>query len=119
MPVNDELSIIIRARDQASRTINQVQTKMKGLGKGMSAMKGPGLALGGAIAGSVFQFAKAGDEIQKMAIKTGFSTEALSEWKFAAEQSGTSLTQMAPAIRRMQRVVRSERPPRLNIQPPF
>ena len=40
---------------------------------------------------AVNSFADAGDAIQKMALRTGFSTEALSELKFAAEQSGASL----------------------------
>ena len=50
---------------------------------------------------AVTSFADAGDEIHKMAARTGFGTEALSELKFAAEQSGASLESVEKASKRM------------------
>ena len=56
-----------------------------------------GLAIGGAAAitgfavNSVKDFIQTGEELDKMSKRTGISVEALSELKFAAEQSGSSL----------------------------
>ena len=71
------------------RTIGKVLT-----GIGVTAVAGFGLA-------AVKSFADAGDEVQKMAQRTGISTEALSELRFAAEQSGTSLATVEKGSKRM------------------
>jgi hypothetical protein len=47
--------------------------------------------------------ARTGDEIQKMALRTGETTENLSALGFAAEQSGTSLDMLNNAFRYFQR----------------
>jgi len=70
-----------------------------------SAMTIVGGAITGVMAGVVKSFAKAGDEVQKMALRTGFSTEALSEFRHAAELSGTDLKGLEVAVRRMQRFI--------------
>lgn len=49
------------------------------------------------------QFASLGDEIGKTAKRTGFSTEAISRLKFAAEQSGSSITELEAGLKRMAR----------------
>lgn len=46
-------------------------------------------------------FADVGDELHKMSQRTGLSVEALSELKFAASQSGTSITSVEKAVKRM------------------
>ena len=51
---------------------------------------------------AVKHFASAGDQLDKMAARTGISTNALSELGFAAEQSGTNLESIEKAVRRMQ-----------------
>ena len=84
--------------------------KAKGGLEGMrSAMKKVGMAAtvaGAAIVGfgvaSLKSFSEAGDEVHKMALRTGFSTEALSELRVAAELSGTSLGALETGVRRMQ-----------------
>lgn len=50
-------------------------------------------------------FAAAGDELDKMSIRTGFAVESLSALNFAASQSGTSLADLERSIRFMQRVL--------------
>lgn len=65
---------------------------------GGGALLGPILASGKA-------FASAGDEVQKMAIRTGISAETLSTMSFAAEQSGSDLATFEKAIGRMHRQV--------------
>lgn len=66
-------------------------------------------AIGGAITAPLAlatqQFIKAGDELNKMAGRTGVAVEALSELKFAAEQSGSNLQAVEKSVRTMQRVL--------------
>jgi len=50
---------------------------------------------------SIKTFAQMGDEVQKMALRTGFSTEALSELRHAAEISGASLSTLEKGVKRM------------------
>ena len=61
-----------------------------------------GAAIAGFAVTAIKSFAETGDEIQKMALRTGFSTEALSELKFAAEQSGASIGDIEKIIKKMQ-----------------
>ena len=60
-----------------------------------------GTAAAAAATKIVVDYANAGDEIQKMALRTGFTTEALSELRHAAELSGTSIQGIAKAVKRM------------------
>lgn len=64
-------------------------------------------ALGGVItapfAVAVRTFAKVGDDLEKMARRTGVSVEALSELGFAAQQSGTDLGTLERGIKTAQR----------------
>ena len=64
-----------------------IKKHQKAIGIGMTVMGGAILAAG---VMSVKSFAKMGDEVAKMARKTGFTTETLSELRHAAELSGTS-----------------------------
>jgi len=79
-----------------------IADKMKAVGR--SATIAGGIITGLGVA-SVTQFAKMGDEVQKMALRTGFSTEALSELRVAADLSGSSLKGMETGIRRMSKVI--------------
>ncbi len=60
--------------------------------------------IGGAIA-SVKAYADMGSAVYDMSKRTGFSTESLSELKYAAEQTGTSLGGLEVGIRRMSSVI--------------
>ncbi len=71
-----------------------IQKHSKAIGIAMTAAGGAILAIG---ALSVKAFAQMGDEVQKMALRTGFSTEALSELRHAAELSGTALSSLEKA----------------------
>ncbi len=86
-----ELKVIIRAKDVFSRTMNKA---IKGLQAITRVAKIAAVAVGGvaaAFAAVAVTTAKAGDEFQKMALRTGLSTQALSEMKKALELSGTSI----------------------------
>jgi len=77
---------------------NTIKSHQKAIGLGMTAAGGAILAAG---ALSIKTFAEMGDEVQKMALKTGLSTEALSELRHAAETSGTSLEGIEKGVKRM------------------
>ena len=77
---------------------NTIKKHQKAIGIGMVAAGGAILAAG---ALSIKTFAEMGDEVQKMALKTGFSTEALSELRHAAEISGTSIQGIEKGVKRM------------------
>ncbi len=71
-----------------------IKKHQKAIGIGMATM-GAAILAAGAL--SVKTFAAMGDEVQKMALRTGFSTEALSELRHAADLSGTSLSSLEKA----------------------
>jgi len=79
-----------------------IQKHSKKIGLGMAAM---GAAILGAAAMSVKSWANMGDEIAKMARKTGMSTEALSELRHAAMLSGTDLATVEKATKRMSKAI--------------
>jgi len=100
-----KLQAVIDARDRTAGAfgsfnarIQASRNRIRGMGLAMSAM---GAAMVGAMALSVKSFAAAGDEVQKMALRTGFSTEALSELRFAAQIAGTDIRSMEVGFRRM------------------
>ena len=85
----------LKERAQSARTsLGGMAKGAKGLGAGIG-------LLGGAIGGAIVGFARMGDEIAKTSRRTGFTTEAISELRFAAEQSGTTLQGFALGVRRM------------------
>lgn len=110
MPGPSDVVIAIKAKDEASRVLDDFSKKSgksfeairKKVGVAMTAMGG---AITGVVGVSIKQFAEMGDAIQKMALRTGFSTEALSELRHMTELSGASFEALNPAIRRMQRVI--------------
>lgn len=79
-----------------------IQKHSKAIGIGMAAM---GAAIVGAAVLSVKSWAAMGDEIAKMARKTGMSTEALSELRHAAMLSGGNLATVEKAIKRMSKAI--------------
>ncbi|KKK86071.1 hypothetical protein LCGC14_2766890, partial [marine sediment metagenome] len=95
------------------RGVDRSKQKMSGFRSAFvqhsKAIKVAALAAGAAIVGmgikSVMTFAKMGDEVQKMAKRTGFSTEALSELRFVAEQSGASLNMLEKAVRKQAKTI--------------
>ena len=103
------LQIIIEAKDAASKELagvakaaQQMSNQFRDLGKAVTVI---GIAITGTLTAMTVQWAKAGDEVAKLADKTGFSTEALSELRYAAQLSNTSLSGLEIAIKRMQVVI--------------
>ena len=77
----------------------QVGAKLQSIGKIGMAATAPIVA---GFAAATKSFMDAGDELAKMRDRTGISVEALSDLKYAADQSGTSLAGMDKAVKKMQ-----------------
>ncbi|OGO04007.1 MAG: phage tail tape measure protein [Chloroflexi bacterium RBG_13_54_8] len=87
----------------ASSDMSSFGDKIKANAGSLKAVGAGMLAIGGSIAAagalSVKTYASMGDEISEMAIRTGFSTEALSELRHAAGLTGTNLGGVEKASR--------------------
>lgn len=64
-----------------------------------------GAAVVGAVGLMIKKYIEAGDEVHKMALRTGFSTEALSELKYAAEISGATLETLEKGVKKMSKTI--------------
>jgi len=64
-----------------------------------------GAALLGTMGGLVREYAKAGDEVHKMGLRTGFTAERLSELQYAAQISGTNLNALEKGVKRMAKTI--------------
>jgi hypothetical protein len=100
-----EVEIQIKADDKASgkmKTIGKSATDMsatfKKAGLAITAL-GVGMAI--ALGKMVTSYAEAGDEVAKMAHRTGLGTEALSELHHVANITGTDLSSIEKAVRTM------------------
>jgi len=83
------------ALEKHKKQFRQVGMAMTAVGGGITA----------ALGGLINHYKKAGDEVQKMALRTGFSTEALSELKYAAQISGASLQGFEKGVKKMQKTI--------------
>lgn len=97
----DRLRFLLTATDHTREAIRSAQqnfVRLKGAVLGVTALFG---------INSFSNFTQnamdAGDKIQKLAIKLGASTEALSEFKHVAELSGVSFQSMTTGLQRMVR----------------
>jgi hypothetical protein len=96
------------AKDEKLReTLRRAQARVNTWGKRVrnigASVAVAGAALAAPLAAASRTFATYGDQLNKAAIRTGFSTEALSELGFAAEQSGASFEDLVGAVLRANR----------------
>jgi len=80
----------------------RMSSKFAGVGKAMTLAGG---AIVGTLGMMVKSYVRAGDEVHKMALRTGFATETLSELRYAAQISGTDLTSLEKAVKKMQKTI--------------
>lgn len=94
---------------QLVRGLKAAQKRLQTFGASVRAIGTRIFAAGASVAapltGALTVFAGTGDQLDKMAARTGVSVEALSELGFAAEQSGSSLESVGSALFRMRRRV--------------
>lgn len=87
--------VTIGAKDQASGKLKRIGTNMNKMGatfkKAGTAMLATGAALGAGLFALTDKYTKAGDQVAKMAKRTGWAVESLSELRHVAELSGMSL----------------------------
>ena len=107
--VGDAVLKITGDTSNVDKSISGLGGKLSGLGsvaKGAGiALAGMGVAAVGAGIAATTTWAKAGGEIFDLTKKTGFGAQALSEYKYMAEQSGASLGTMETAIKKMQMAI--------------
>lgn len=95
--------------DKLTAGLKAAQARLQAFGAGVTSLGVKLTAIGGAIgaplAASVQHFSTAGDELEKMATRTGLSVEALSELQYAADLSGTSIDDLEKGVRKMQQTI--------------
>lgn len=89
------------------RTLGRIKGRLRAFGASVQKIGLRTAGLGAAITAPLLlaakQFANVGDNLNKMSIRTGIAAEDLSQLGFAAEQSGSSLDELAAATLRMNR----------------
>ena len=92
--------------DKAKKKTKSLGDALGGLGSKAKALRGPlaavaaGLAaIGAGTFAAIRSTAKAGDEFQKMSLRTGVAAENLSTLKFAAERSGAEFNLLEKGLR--------------------
>jgi len=83
------------------RTQALLRSTAASIGKVGAGLAGAGAAILAPLSAAIFQFSAAGDELDKMSGRTGASAEALSQLKYAASQSGTSLDAVEKALKKI------------------
>ncbi|MBS3735537.1 MAG: hypothetical protein KGY99_11565, partial [Phycisphaerae bacterium] len=95
-------SKLVRGLRRAEKRLKAFGDRIRNLGLKLA---GLGAAMLAPMLGATKAFGSMGDQVAKMAKRTGFGVEALSELTFAASQTGTSLEAMETGFRRMQRSI--------------
>ncbi len=100
--IGTDLRPLDKGMAQVSAKLKNLSKQMRGIGIGLTAA---GVALAAPLIAATKAFTDFGDQVAKMARRTGFSTEAISELGFAAQISGADLGGLEKAVRRMSRAV--------------
>ncbi len=91
------------------RGLRSAERKLRAFGSGIRTLGLKMMAIGAGLLtpliGSAKAFSKMGDEVAKMAKRTGLSVETLSELKFVASQTGTEFSTLENGFRKMQRSI--------------
>ena len=95
--------------DSLMRGLKTVEAKLQSFSTATAAIGAGFVASGAAIATPLLMMARnaadTGDAIRDMSLRTGVSTEALSQLGYAAEQSGTDMGTVEKSISKMQRTI--------------
>ncbi len=98
-----KLYVVLGFKDEGmSKALRKQRKDLQAFGKEAAIIGGAIVAAFGA---AIKTWSDAGDEIAKMAKRTGFGTEAISELRHAADLSGTSLQSIEKASRNLNRVM--------------
>lgn len=92
----------ITASDETGRAFQSARAGLSGVAKSASAVSAALSAVSaGAIVALVKNVADAGDKIQKLSIRLGASTEALSQYRLVAERSGVAFETLTNAWQKL------------------
>jgi len=95
-----EMNKVNRQLRFAQRDADQAAARIRNLGIQMAAVAGIGLGL---VAREFRNMSQEADRIQKLAISTGLTAEAVQELGFAAEQSGSDMESLVRGVQQLQR----------------
>jgi chromosome segregation ATPase len=95
-------SKLVRGLKRAERRLKAFGARIRNVGLKVAAV---GAAMLAPLVAATRTFASMGDDVAKMARRTGFAVEALSELRFAASQTGTDMKALESSLRRMQRSI--------------
>ncbi len=100
--IGTDLRPLDKGMAQVSAKLKNLSKQMRTIGIGLTAA---GVALAAPLIAATKAFTDFGDQVAKMARRTGFSTEAISELGFAAQISGADMGGLEKSVRRMSRAV--------------
>lgn len=102
----ERVELIIAARNQADKALNEVKGGLQGLGKSVLSLKGALAGLGaaltvGALTRMVTATLDGADAMAKLSQSTGVAVETLTAYRHAANLSGTSIEGVAEGLNRL------------------
>src|SRR6185369_5272608 len=97
------VSVIIRAKDEASGELKRFDSNLNNLALGVTAAAGIFAAAGGSLVAFASQAAQRANEFLVMGQKIGESTENVSRLQFAAEQADVPLESFSQGLKFIQR----------------
>ena len=95
-------SKLVRGLRRAERKLRAFGDSIRNFGLKLTAL---GSAMLAPLVASAKLFSGYGDQVAKMAKRTGLSVETLSELRFVASQTGTEFESLEMAFRKMQRSI--------------
>ena len=93
------VSVIISAIDRLSGPVKGMSDRMQAFRQAGAWMTGAGAAINGTLLAAAKSAETLGSQLNDMSVRTGVSGTALSELKYAAEQTGSSLEGVEKALR--------------------
>jgi len=102
---NTNARFTITAVDNTQQALKRVQNNFKILSRSVSRLLAPLAAITGSagFGALIKQSINAGDKIQKLSLRLGASTEALSQYQYVASRSGVSFDNFTNSLERLQR----------------
>lgn len=95
-------SALVKGLADASRRLKDFGNGIATVGKWMM---GIGSAIVAPLVAATKHFMDAGDQLDKMAARTGISTNALSELGYAAETSGSNIEEVEKGVRKLEKAI--------------
>jgi len=102
---NTNARFTITAVDNTGQALKRVQNNFKILSRSVTRLLAPLAAISGSagFGALIKQSINAGDKIQKLSLRLGASTEALSQYQYVASRSGVSFDNFTNSLERLQR----------------